>query len=600
MKYEYFIIENYRAVKGPLKIDLSKRNLLPLIGLNECGKTTILQAIFSFDSVNDSEYEGRHIKEINNLYATQDASAIISAGIKGTKKKWAWVTERWSIAYKKEINTTLKKIGETVATQETKARAITLQNQLESIEQWLINFSDHYEKRAGELEIARNLNSRQYSINGFNSSSTVVTDAFCKKALTHMPYILYNDDFQDRPPSSISISEDGDGQWEQIFTKLFSSAGHNLLEVAKEPDKRRKSSIVSDVQTILNQTLSKAWKSFHLDSSKKVEISLNLDEEDEEGEPVLNISIVENKGNSKRFFEVVDRSKGFLWFYNFVMKTEFNPKALEDRSATIYLLDEPGSYLHSAAQSKLCQKLSSISKNNGKVIYCTHSPHLLNPEFIRINDIHVVVKDNSKVIDAKRLPDCKTVSTKITALQPVYEALQNTPPFLDDEDERLLVVEGIYDKYVLEIFLPKLDGLKILPSVNAHSIVQNIQFLNAYRKNYIALWDNDDEGRKEHARASKCFGEEEAKKFILLPLVDRRSMKMEKMFEEEDYVRFKEVLELPTNATYESVMVEAYYSNSSLRQKLIEVCSQTSEENFKSLGVLIETTKTQRKLPASK
>ena len=64
------------------------------------------------------------------------------------------------------------------------------------------------------------------------------------------------------------------------------------------------------------------------------------------------------KGDDHYFF-VMDRSKGFYWFFNFVMKLEFNPKVVENSDVdAIYLLDEPGSYLHATAQSKLAAKVA--------------------------------------------------------------------------------------------------------------------------------------------------------------------------------------------------------------------------------------------------
>ena len=42
MKYKSFTIEKYRAISKGLTIDLSSR-IIPLVGVNECGKTTILQ-----------------------------------------------------------------------------------------------------------------------------------------------------------------------------------------------------------------------------------------------------------------------------------------------------------------------------------------------------------------------------------------------------------------------------------------------------------------------------------------------------------------------------------------------------------------------------
>lgn len=57
MKYIKFIIKNYRAITNPIEIDIKKNKLVPLIGTNESGKTTILQAIYAFDYANDKEYE---------------------------------------------------------------------------------------------------------------------------------------------------------------------------------------------------------------------------------------------------------------------------------------------------------------------------------------------------------------------------------------------------------------------------------------------------------------------------------------------------------------------------------------------------------------
>jgi len=75
MRYLSFEIENYRAIEEKVTIDLKDDKLIPLVGINECGKTTILQAIYCFDHLNDSEYEGRHLKNIKNLYKTEDTEA---------------------------------------------------------------------------------------------------------------------------------------------------------------------------------------------------------------------------------------------------------------------------------------------------------------------------------------------------------------------------------------------------------------------------------------------------------------------------------------------------------------------------------------------
>ncbi len=81
MRYTSFTIKNYRAITGPLTIDLNKKSLLPIIGINESGKTTILQAIFAFDSFNDTLNDGLHLSNTSNLYLTSSPPPLIEAQI---------------------------------------------------------------------------------------------------------------------------------------------------------------------------------------------------------------------------------------------------------------------------------------------------------------------------------------------------------------------------------------------------------------------------------------------------------------------------------------------------------------------------------------
>src|SRR4051812_13723929 len=79
MRYKQFSISHYRGIIGPLIIDVDKNSLVPIIGVNECGKTTILQAIFAFDPANDQMNGGRHLRDTENLYKTARQTPVISA-----------------------------------------------------------------------------------------------------------------------------------------------------------------------------------------------------------------------------------------------------------------------------------------------------------------------------------------------------------------------------------------------------------------------------------------------------------------------------------------------------------------------------------------
>lgn len=84
MKYTNFSIENYRAIRSKISIDLKSR-LIPLVGVNECGKTTILQAILCFDETNDTNNSGKQLESIENLYiTTAQNDCVITASIEWT------------------------------------------------------------------------------------------------------------------------------------------------------------------------------------------------------------------------------------------------------------------------------------------------------------------------------------------------------------------------------------------------------------------------------------------------------------------------------------------------------------------------------------
>ena len=91
MEYRAFTIRNYRALKGPLTIDVAKRPLLPIIGINESGKTTVLHAIFAFDHYNDGLNGGRHLEDTHNLWSTGKVAATVEAELRFDPEDWAGV-----------------------------------------------------------------------------------------------------------------------------------------------------------------------------------------------------------------------------------------------------------------------------------------------------------------------------------------------------------------------------------------------------------------------------------------------------------------------------------------------------------------------------
>ncbi len=294
------------------------------------------------------------------------------------------------------------------------------------------------------------------------------------------------------------------------------------------------------------------------------------------------LQVIEEIDGQERYFGIRDRSKGFYWFFNFVMKLEFNPKVRDrEDQDTVYLLDEPGSYLHANAQNKLCEKLASISKEN-VVIYCTHSQYLLNPSCIPISSVRIVQKGDKGSISMTSIAEHSGhISRTQGAFQPLLDALEVRPQIFDYSIDNIVLVEGIYDYYLFTMFKAKkaFEALNFLPAVNAESILSNISFMIFAGKNYVALWDNDGEGRSKFSKAKNAFGPKEGERFMLLPsLRKRKNYRLQDIFAGRDLSLIKRELSLPKNVAFEKVILYLFYSSS--RDKMLNKISESTKQRL--------------------
>lgn len=556
MKYISFTIENYKGIEQPLTLNLDKHPLIPIIGVNECGKTTILQAVFGFDYINDSlNKDVRHLDDTKNRYKSAPNDAKVTAEIEINKE---------------EIFEQIK--DATDGKENLKAEGLTYKRK----------FGKDYD---GKIKITRNLITKEYSISPA-SKTKEFGDAISREIIKSLPYILFFDDFKNSIDSRIEIKPGANGDpegWLAIIDRLFVTTDdtYNVLDLPSKEDRDRKG-IISNVNRTLERVLTAEWKNFRLEDREEA-LKIKLDYEKEtipgtsEVRHYVRFDVVEkDKDGQEYFFYVQDRSKGFYWFFNFVMKLEFNPKVVDGNDA-IYLLDEPGSYLHAHAQVKLCNKLKSLSKDN-KIIYCTHSHYLLNPEVIPINSVRVAVKDpHSLHVELKSIHEFDGLITdKKSAFQPIIDALQIKPFGLDIGSQDAVVVEGIYDYYCFEL-LKGQSKFSFIPGSNADSVKYLISLLIAWNINYRVLWDGDEEGTKGYKEAIKFFGEEESKRFRTLP----GNKILQDLFDGNDLVMIRKELGIVGKTSFEKTILTLFYSHDKAR--IIDLISEKTKSRFQDL-----------------
>lgn len=210
--------------------------------------------------------------------------------------------------------------------------------------------------------------------------------------------------------------------------------------------------------------------------------------------------------DKSRTFDISERSKGFQWFFNYMIKLKFNPNYKGKLENSLFLLDEPGSYLHSSAQSELLKELQTVSKKN-TIIYCTHSQYLLNPNIIRLGSIKIAEKKNS-IITLTSFGNFKTTNDR-GALSPIYQALQLN--FANDFVGKIVITEGITDFYfftLLQKFKKNISAeIRIIPSSGASQSSTLISLAIPFSDSFTVLLDNDKAGKQAAKKYIAEFGE---------------------------------------------------------------------------------------------
>lgn len=511
-----FEIRNYRAIKN-ISLTLNS-SVTPIIGVNESGKTSILNAIMCLDKTRDRYNDGKHLEYSNNYSTVATADSKVSAVMTLSKSEIEVLANKVNAADPSEDNQRL-------------LSKITTKT---------------------EFKLTRDLNSKNFIYDDLETPLSAKTTAAIRKYLESLfPYILYFDDFTDRVPEVIKIPEEylttktvrksKDSEWKEIIIEIFKRAttdseGSNVDALSNYltlDKKNTKTDILADIEDSLNREIIEEWKKIKksgkalADDSDKLQLSITNEGFD------FSFQVTDkSREDKRRTFRIDQRSKGFQWFFNYMIKLKFNPNYKDVMENTLFLLDEPGSYLHSMAQSELLNELKEVSKNN-TIIFCTHSQYLLNPDVINLGSIRIASKNGSVVTlqEYGRYKEAKTTG----ALSPVYQALHLN--FLPEFKGKIAITEGVTDFYLFRMIQSHTDfiktDLRFIPGSGAGNSSNLISFALAFSDDFVVVLDNDKEGRKSRKRYVKEFGDC-IETSLFLYCSDSEKFTLEDFFSDED------------------------------------------------------------------
>ena len=515
--------------KGIEKINLSlesspRNNVFTLVGINESGKTTILEAMNSFE------------------YNEEKQLSTISNAIIPTPEEIIPVKDRTNFNGSiKIITTLLLEESDKVELREfleNNCNFILCENVDEIKIEQLYNYKNSkYEGTTQKWDlklIGKPKGSRSKKLAELGEEER-------KKAVdmlkTKMPKLLYFPSALFDLPDKIYLDPIPENDYKNRFYSLvvqdvLDSLGgslnikEHLIDRIKSEDKNDRDNLKQVCLLMgrkLSQVILEEWSMVLTNKAKGISVEIDKDQ--------IGVFIEFKIEGDDGYFHLSERSQGFRWFFVFLLLTQFRGYRKNEDKHIIFLFDEPAANLSQKAQKQLIKNLETIS-DKCTIIYTTHSQHLINPNWLE--GAYIVTNDaydggeedyeakntNIRLYRYRQFVD--QYPQRVSYFQPILDVLEYVPNELD-MCNNAIIVEGKTDYYVLNYFFKvilKREDLYLIPGMSCNNADTLISLYNGWGKNFIVLLDSDDAGKTSKKKYEDQFGAIVEGKIITLNDID--------------------------------------------------------------------------------
>ena len=201
----------------------------------------------------------------------------------------------------------------------------------------------------------------------------------------YLPVLVYFDNYSTmRGRISIedikqrrSIPEELDDS-DRTFLALLSMVGSSLDELEHETNFEYLKAELESASIGISDEIFEFWK-----QNKQLRVQFDLSSANPNDLPPLNSGTILHVRvwNSRHRVSVPfdERSKGFVWFFSFLVYFSMIEKIQEEQDRDmIFLLDEPGLNLHALAQYDFQRFINERLAPKHQVVYTTHSPFMID------------------------------------------------------------------------------------------------------------------------------------------------------------------------------------------------------------------------------
>ncbi|ESU27074.1 hypothetical protein FLJC2902T_22520 [Flavobacterium limnosediminis JC2902] len=547
-------IQNFKSIINT-SFELSD-NLFTLAGQNEAGKSSILEALYSFED---------DIVNRENLNFEEESNGNLKQSISITYKTSEFFFKELEKECRQYVNDELK-------TETTLFKVFDVEKLKKLQEFTLTKTIDFGWENQNEYKLEINEPAFQIIKSAINNLPNekddfvtaiikilrpIIDINLLKEKVVYdiwrcCPSIIFFDDVADLLPDEIYVDElekSDSGQKGIKAVKNFQEILKiNFVEFSKKNPQLKKGKIET-LNKELTASFQKDWKQ-KISGNKQVEINFEL-AFDQTGKEKVSFFV---KSKDGQYLQPRRRSKGLIWFLSLWLEL----KASESENGIVFLFDEPGQNLHVKANNDMLEVFENLAKSGHQIIYSTHSPSLIKLD--KLHNIGLVLNTENEGTIVEGLTTSKLDSTyKKDALQPISEAM-GLEPLKDFSilSEKNVLLEGLSDFWYFESMakiLNKKKEYKFVPGIGIKSskIYPLISFCIGYGLDWILLMDNGVNPRTTREELKEnLFNNDEILTDEKIKLIDFKEV--EDMFSTKDFLLVDDKFNIKSGKTSSEII----------------------------------------------
>lgn len=513
-----FRIQNFRSIEDSGWTPLSEDGVSVVVGMNESGKTSLLEALDC--TIGDATIEprdfrfGRPQPEIFlEFQLTQDEVASLVKGWPATQAKL--VTD-----YFKASNNRyqvrfywIKEEGE------FKGYADSL---LDELFQQLAKSREGINRAVTTIAVVSAALNKEPtpSLDQLAEQFPDFEEALEKRLRDQEPSMVLFSDNSGLLPDSIDVTNEfklkGSGY---IGARNFLTVAQIDLQKLVEGTDIERVNLLKRATKQITRDFGEFW-SQNIGNGTQLELECEILSKrestgEDRGKPYLSFWITDGVNR----LHPSQRSKGLSWFLSFYL--QLRASELRQRR-TIFLLDEPGANLHEKAQGDVIKLINKISQSLAGLIYSTHSPHLIEPT--RLHRILTVERandsDESPSIIRNVLRDASSCSSD--TLSPIYTkmgvdfwrqtVIERTNNVLLEEPSGFFYLRAFW------LLTKSSKRASFIACTGVNNIPQLAYMFSGWGLGFVVVVDDENSGRGVYKELQKnLFGgdEDRARKTLL-------------------------------------------------------------------------------------